>query len=83
MQDRAGCTVLHMSSSVLTTGTPAQILKALVGSSPSVADLRSELDDVEGMSDRTAVDLFGSLERKAAYERLVFRRFYAANTARS
>lgn len=68
------------STNLLSTGTPAQILTALVGKAPTVADLRAELDDVEGMSEGTARDLFGTLARKEAYEAHVFRAFYAANT---
>lgn len=68
------------TKNLLSTGTPAQILRALVGAKPTVQDLRAELDDCEGMSAATAAYLFGSVARKEAYEALVFRRFYAANT---
>lgn len=65
---------------LLATGTPEQIALALLGARPTVAELRTELDDLEGMSDETAAYLYGSTARKARYEALIFRRFYAANT---
>lgn len=69
-----------MTKNLLSTGTPVQILRGLLGAHPTVQDLRTELDDLEGMNDSEAAYLYGTLARKAAYERLVFRRFYAANT---
>lgn len=64
---------------LLATGTPEQILRALLGARPDVQELRTELDDLEGMSDSTAAYLYGTLARKQAYEALVAQRFFALN----
>lgn len=66
-------------SGVLSTGSPAQILRALLGAKPTVQALRAELDDLEGMGDGTAAYLYGTLARKQAYEALVAQRFFALN----
>lgn len=63
----------------LSTGTPAQILRRLLGPSPDVWALRAELDDLEGMHDGTAADLFGTVARKRAYEAHVAQLFFKAN----
>lgn len=65
-----------------TTTSPAQTLRAILGTKPTAHDLRDLLADLEGMSDDAATMIYGSPAAKAAFQKLVFTRFIAANTTR-